>query len=219
MGKCRSALCLAVAAACLLAGCARTLPPATSSPAPSPATAATLESSGPATGEGAAPAGVQDGMVLCMDFTAGSENESVREVELSAPVPAEQLADTLTDTTDIRFRFTVAWQGSNCTVTWQRDSALWCAEMPQNANPDYVFYDEDLLRWFLLDTVWRTLQQSYGAGNIFYQNADGQPLTLDDLWPLEHFDLSQPYRGSAWYYSESIAYLEQWHLLEQSGQP
>ena len=211
-------LCLAVAAACLLIGCTRNVPAAEPSPAPSPAEAATLETSGPATGEDAAPTGVQSGTVLYMDFTAGSETESVRPVE-SAAIPADSLSDTLTDTTGIRFDFTLAWQGSSCTVTWQKDSALWCTEMPQDADPDYVFYDSDLLRWFLLDTVWRTLQQSYGAGDIFYQNAEGQTLTLDDLWPLEHFDLAQPYRGSSWYYGESIAYLEQWDLLEQSGQP
>ena len=174
------ALCLTVAAACLLAGCTRTVPAAEPSPAPSPATAATLETSGLATGEDAAPTGAQGGSALYMDFTAGSEAEAVRVVESADAIAADSLSDTLSDTTGIRFDFTLAWQGDDCTVTWQNDSALWCAEMPQDANPDYVFYDSDLLRWFLLDTVWRTLQQGYGAGDIFYRDAEGQPLNLEE---------------------------------------
>lgn len=216
--KYRPVFCLALA--CLMAACGRTgqaASPAASNPA---ASAATLETSGGSTGEAAAPLGAagQAG-VMYMDFTAGSEAEDVRPVELPDPVPVRELSSALTRVTGIAFDFSLDWQGDSCTVAWQEGSALWCAEMPQDSNPDYVFYDADLLRWFLLDTVCRTLRQGCGAREVYYTAADGSPLELDGLWPLEHFDLSRPFRGSAWYYSESIAYLEQWDLLEQDGCP
>lgn len=166
-------------------------PTATPAPSCSPATAETAD-------------------ILYLDFTAGSEVEDVRPMELPQGIRAEQLCDTLTDMTGIPFGFTVSWNSDRCTVSWQKDSALWCDEMPQDTNPDYVFYDENLLRWFLLDTVWRTLTESYGAQQVRYCTDNQRPLVLDSLWPLEHFDLSQQYQGSAWYYSESIRYKEQW---------
>ena len=194
--------CVLVGAACaaLLAGCR--LPPA---PPDNPATAET------STRETAA--------FLDMDFTAGGRNADVRPVELAQGIRTSGLSDALAGATGIPFSFTLTWQGETCTVAWQQDSALWTQQMPQGQEPDYLFYDADLLRWFLLDTVWQTLQQEFGAEEVYYCDADGQPLQLADLWPLEHFDLSQPYRGSGWYYSESIAYLDNWKGADRDAQP
>lgn len=209
--------CLAVAAGCiaLLAGCDQRDQPA-ATPAPSaPTAAATAESSPEADGSALVSTG-ETASLIYMDFTAGSEVEDVRPVCCAAP--AEDLCASLTRITGIPFHFSLSWQQRSCTVTWQPESALWSDQTPQGEGSDYLFYDEDLLHWFMLDTVWRTLQQSYGAETVYYRTQDNQAPDLTELWPLEHFDLNQPYRGSAWYYGESVIYREEWEVLDQTDQ-
>ena len=171
------------------------------------------------TAAGGTPQATPETAVLYLDFTAGSEVEDVRPVELPAPVSADGLCAALTDETGIPFDFALAWDGGDWTVTWQDGSALWSGEMPQGGGPDYMFYDADLLRWFLLDTVWHTLTDGFGADTVTFRLPDGAAPDLAGLWPLEHFDLTGPYRGSAWYYAESIAFKDEWEMLEQTGQP
>lgn len=219
--KHRFLFCLAAAACGLaLTACAETgaeassvLPAASPQQAEPPAQQPAIRTAETATAE---TAGLADALLL--DFTAGSEVEDVRVVQVPGGVDAAALCAALTEETGIAFDFTLEQQGDAWTVTWQAGSALWDGEMPQGGSPDYVFYDADLLRWFLLDTVWRTLNDSFGAQAVYYRAADGQPPALDDLWPLEHFDLAGPYRGSAWYYGESIAYKDEWEVLDQTGE-
>ena len=184
-----------------------------------PATALAAAPATPETGTGSVTAETAAGhCTLYMDFTAGSEVPDVRPVELDCTVPPGELSQALTETTGIPFAFTLEHNGDRWTVKWQKDSALWNHDMPQG-NPEYVFYDDDLMHWFLMDTVWCTLKEAYGATEVSYRSTDGGSLKMESLWPLEHFDLSQPYRGSSWYYAKSIAYRDKWSLLEQSGQP
>lgn len=136
---------------------------------------------------------------LLMDFTAGSNVEDVRPVELDTGIALTDLCSTLEEITGIQFAFTVATDETGCTVTWQEDSALVQGETPQDEKQDYVFYDDDLLRWFILDTVWRNLTEEFGVAQVVYHGPDGAALALEEPWPLGDFDLSQPYRGSAWY--------------------
>ncbi len=61
---------------------------------------------------------------LLMDFTAGSNVEDVRPVELDTGIALTDLCSTLEEVTGIQFAFTVATDETGCTVTWQEDSAL-----------------------------------------------------------------------------------------------
>lgn len=136
---------------------------------------------------------------LLMDFTSGSHVEDVRPVELEQSIPMSELCDTLEQITGIQFDFTVQTGETGCVVTWQDTSALVQGETPQDEQQDYVFYDDDLLRWFMLDTVWRNLTEEFGAAQVVYAGPDGTALRLEEPWPLGDFDLSQPYQGSTWY--------------------
>ncbi len=182
-------LAAAAAAIMLLAGCQQ------AQPVPGSASAETAE-----TGESARTD------TLRMDFTAGSNVEDVRTVELEAAVTPAALCDTLEELTGIQFDFTVAQNGDVYTVAWQDTSALILGETPQDEHQDYVFYDDDLLRWFMLDTVWRNLTEEYGAKEVLYTDPEGAVLTLESPWPLENVDLSEPYRGSTWYCEQSTGW-------------
>lgn len=143
---------------------------------------------------------------LLMDFTAGSNVEDVRPVALEHEISVPELCSALEEATGIQFDFTVTSSPDGCTVTWQESSALIQGETPQDENQDYVFYDDDLLRWFLLDTVWRNLTGEFGMEQVVYTGPDGAALDLQDPWPLGQFDLSQPYQGSAWYCEQCAAW-------------
>lgn len=172
----------AVTAVLLLASCRLT------QPVEDPA-----EDQTPETGESA-----RTGTLL-MDFTSGSNVEDVRPVELEQGIAMSELCSTLEEITGIQFDFTVTMDQAGCTVTWQESSALIQGETPQDEQQDYVFYDDGLLRWFMLDTVWRNLTEEFGAAQVVYTGPDGAALSLEEPWPLGDFDLSEPYRGSAWY--------------------
>lgn len=182
------------AGAMLLAGC-RTTPPEEPSAEVQTRETGTAETGGSARTD-----------TLWMDFTAGSNVEDIRPVALETSVTAEELCAALEQVTGIRFDFTLSADGAGYTVAWQSDSAMLQGETPQDEHQDYVFYDDDLLRWFMLDTVWRNLTEEFGAGQVLYTGPDGAPLQLEDPWPLGGFDLSEPYRGSAWYCEQSEAW-------------
>ena len=155
----------AVTAVLLLASCRLT------QPVEDPA-----EDQTPETGESA-----RTGTLL-MDFTSGSNVEDVRPVELEQGIAMSDLCSTLEEITGIQFDFTVTMDQAGCTVTWQESSALIQGETPQDEQQDYVFYDDGLLRWFMLDTVWRNLTEEFGAAQVVYTGPDGAALQLEEPW-------------------------------------
>ncbi|MDD4851263.1 MAG: hypothetical protein PHO10_11290 [Gemmiger sp.] len=142
---------------------------------------------------------------LYMDFTNGSETETVNQVpyEYEGTLTPEILLQGLSETTGLDFFATVTQADGKVTVDWQNDSTLLYGLDEREQKQEYYFYDAQTLDWFMLDTASRTLRENLGAEAVYYTMDNGGALTVPDLWPVSTFAADTPYEGSTAYYAAS----------------
>lgn len=143
----------------------------------------------------------QTNILYCAFY--GTDDEHVREYPIEytgAPKSPEELADALTELSGICFDVTVNQIEEGLTVDWAASSTLFSVESPDEKSEEFHFFDYDSCAWFMMDSLWLTLTENFGAENIYYTMDGGQELVLDKLSSsITEFPSDVPYMGSDFY--------------------
>jgi len=208
--------------ACNAANTPETNSPATGTTAPSqPSAANTSEQSG-STAETPAPTSntptVTDDetarepeniATLCADFSGGSSEPNIEQYELGyqGELTPEILTDGLTDLTGLDFSADVVRTEMGFVVLWKDNSTLIANLDGREQKEGFVFFDEDSMRWFMMDSLYRTLLENFGEDAVFYSMGDsiqsGCELEFEELYPTNRFPAGIPYMGSPFYFAHA----------------
>lgn len=150
------------------------------------------------------PDGVLRSAILVFDFSCGSPEGGNIRTEIY-----ESYSETIDDTELIYALSTVSGLDFNVTVSlsdngrviadWAADSTLIAGLDDREQNEEFFFYDADSLRWFMMDSLWKTL----GASEIYYTMDGGKELVFDDLYAAKVIPSDVPYMGSAFYFAHA----------------
>ena len=183
---------------CLLTACGNAVP--SSAPASS-------ESSGaPASSEPAEPAQstAESTRTDVLYAVFGAEDVKEYPIEYTGdPKTADDLARALTELTGLDFIITASKTDDGWIVDWAADSTLVAGLDDRVQKDDFFFFDQDSLRWFMMDSLWRTLTENLDAENIYYTMDGGQDMVFEELYPVNTFPSDSPYMGSDFYFAHA----------------
>lgn len=130
--------------------------------------------------------------------------ENVKEYPIEytgAKKTAEELAHELSKLTGLDFFITVSKADDGWIVDWTADSTLVAGLDGREQKKEFFMNDQDSLRWFMMDSLWRTLSENLDAENIYYTMDGGQELAFDELNPVNEFPSDIPYLGLEFYFA------------------
>jgi hypothetical protein len=141
---------------------------------------------------------------LVADFSYGSAELSTESYELgySGELTPEILIEGLSALTGLDFFASAVRTEYGFSVTWHADSTLIANLDDREQKDGFHFYDADSLRWFMMDSLYRTLVANFGEDDVFYSTEDGE-LAFDELYPTNSFPARIPYMGSAFYFAHA----------------
>jgi hypothetical protein len=141
---------------------------------------------------------------LIFDYTGGSTEESlVYEIfDTYDDIAPETFAEALTWWTGLNFDATVSFDDRGLNVDWRPSSTLIAGLEDGAPEEGFAFSDADSLRWFMMDSMWRTLANEYG-GDVFFTMNGGLPLEFDELYPVKAIPIGAAYLGSQAYFGAS----------------
>ncbi|MDR1209528.1 MAG: hypothetical protein LBK41_04345 [Clostridiales bacterium] len=176
---------LALMAALMLAGCG-----AAEDGKPAPAT------------DTAKPANYGITADLVADFTFGlSDADAARMGLVSTYIYAydgdltpQKLTEGLERMTGLTFGARVSTDGAACVVRFAEDSDLFADETPGRSF--FAFSSADEMRWFMLDSLWRTVVANLAAERVVFRAEGGGDLSVVGMSPVGVFGADEPYPGS-----------------------
>ena len=89
------------------------------------------------------------------------------------------------------------------TVDWAADSTLVAGLDDREQKEDFFFYDQDSLRWFMMDSLYQTLLANFSVEEIYYTMEGGLELSFDEMYPVSAFPADIPYMGSPFYFAHA----------------
>lgn len=148
-------------------------------------------------------------VTLYADFSNGSETAEAdgliqtESAQVAEETPAA-LAEALSDWTGLDFEVgDVAVDGKKITVDWAASSTLVAGLDDREQKEGFHFYDADSLRWFMMDSLYRTLTENLDAEEVYYTMDGGKELTLDGMNPVSIFPSDIAYQGSPFYFAHA----------------
>lgn len=99
--------------------------------------------------------------------------KDVRENAFSYPQNActpLTVAQALTAWTGLQFSISFEFdaQGNCYRVDWKADSSLATGQPPEQQKEDFRFYDADTLRWFMLNSLCRSIRENLEHTDVYY---------------------------------------------------
>ena len=151
----------------------------------------------------------QTEVTLYADFSCGSEVAqenaliSTKTATISELTP-QALAEALSLWTGLDFTLNAASvEETAITVDWAADSTLVAGLDDREQKEDFFFYDQDSLRWFMMDSLYQTLLANFSVGEVYYTMDGGQGLSFDELYPVSAFPADISYLGSPFYFAHA----------------
>ena len=134
----------------------------------------------------------------------GAEDVKEYPIEYSGTQKtAEELATELSKLTGLDFTITADKTDDGWSVDWAANSTLVAGLDDREQKEDFFFFDQDSLRWFMMDSLWRTLTENLNAENIYYTMDGGRELAFEELYPVNVFPSDIPYMGSDFYFAHA----------------
>lgn len=130
----------------------------------------------------------------------GAEFES-HPFEYSGDLTVEMLAGGLSQLTGLDYFLTEtpASKPNEIIIDWSKNSTLIANLDDREQRKAFSFFDSDSMRWFMMDSLWRTLTENFNVENIYYTMDSGENLVFDELSPVKEFPADLPYMGEAFY--------------------
>ncbi|AET67884.1 hypothetical protein Desor_2288 [Desulfosporosinus orientis DSM 765] len=141
--------------------------------------------------------------MLYTNMETGSEsaNFETHSFEYSGDLTVEKLAQGLSQLTGLDFYITEkpSAQENEIYIDWEKKSTLIANLDDREQKEEFLFYDADSMRWFMMDSLWRTVMENFEVENVYYTMDGGDELVFDELNPINEFPGDVPYMGSAFY--------------------
>ena len=136
---------------------------------------------------------------------------STEEKQITLPIEGESvsrsfiafaLADGLSEWTGLDFKLNdIAFPDEESVlVDWSKDSTLISGIGDRAFKEDFHFYDAVSLNWFMMDSLWRTLNEAFHK-DVYYTMDGGKELKFEELSPINIFPATVPYMGSPFYFA------------------
>lgn len=113
------------------------------------------------------------------------------------------LMDALSELTGLDFEGEAYSLQGGIYVEWSNFSTLVTGLDGREQKEGFFLYDTESLRWFMMDSLWYTMQENFGDVPVYYSQEGRDDLTFDDLGPVLSLDTTAPYMGSNVYRSHS----------------
>jgi|GEM_PF-1977806 len=143
------------------------------------------------------------------DFTNGSQTpagDAIQEYQIDyyGGLAPSILAQGLSVVTGLNFTVAFKEVPDGLRVDWNSTSALLD---PENGRQQdcLAFGSVDEMRWFMMDSLWRTLVKEMKVENVYYTMEGGKKLSLEGLNPVDSFLPDEPYRGSTYYFAQAAS--------------
>lgn len=142
---------------------------------------------------------------LVTDFSGGNSDLNVEQYELgySGTLTPEILIDGLSNLTGLDFIADTVQTEMGITVDWKNESTLIAGLDGREQKENFHFFDADSMRWFMMDSLYRTLMENFGDENIYYTMDGEKELAFEDLSPTSSFPSDIPYLGSPFYFGHA----------------
>lgn len=94
----------------------------------------------------------------------------------------EKIAAALSEWTGLDFTITseLDAQYNTVIIDWSTDSAMATGQPPETQKEEFHFYDEEQLRFFMLNSLCRTIRENMGKIDVFY-TLGGNGDNMNDL--------------------------------------
>lgn len=157
---------------------------------------------------------------VIFDRSYGSTEENIRRETVYSyeEISLDEVIQAMSDWSGLDFLFDVQLSGGvndrTAVIDWKADSSLILGYPPENqesrlsyASEEHTdfhrFHDADSLRWYMMDSVWRTMKENLYTDEIYFTMDGGKELVFDELFPINMFPADIPYVGSPFYFSHS----------------
>ncbi|WP_146953609.1 hypothetical protein [Alkalibaculum bacchi] len=143
--------------------------------------------------------------VLCADFSSGNSDLNIKEYELeyTGDLTPEALLEGLTELTGLDFIADTAQTQKGITVDWKKESTLIANLGDREQKEEFFFYDADSMRWFMMDSLYRTLRENFEEIDTYYTMDGGKELEFEELYPVKLFPTDMSYEGSPFYFAHA----------------
>jgi hypothetical protein len=158
---------------------------------------------------------------VIFDRACGSAEENIQweTVYSYDDISLEEIIDSMSSWSGLNFNVTVTDREGGLNIDWAADSSLitefdgssgeqedapLIAEFSgmREQTESYVFEDADTLRWFMMDSMKRTLNEN-GHPVVYYTMDGGKELIFDELYPVNIFPADIEYMGSPFYFAHA----------------
>jgi hypothetical protein len=154
---------------------------------------------------------------IILDFSFGSPEAVLRqETEYAyGEIDIEHLAECLDWFTALDFTVTFSThEDGGIIVDWKMDSSLLLGTVPEEHEKRLVYHSDEIvdelrfsdpnkMRWFMMDSMYRTIQDNGYPDVIYYTMDGGNELIIEGLSPVSVFPSDIPYMGSAFYFAHA----------------
>ena len=96
----------------------------------------------------------------------------------------EKIANSLSALTGLNFDISVTYVSTtenSITIEWNPNSSLATGIPPEPQNEDFFFFDRDSLRWFMLNSLCRSIRENYGEVDVYYTINGGMDINSLEL--------------------------------------
>lgn len=125
------------------------------------------------------------------------------EIGFEGPLTIDILCNSLSQITGLDYFNADYIDDNGIHIDWAPNSTLIANLDDRDQQEDFTFYDEDSMRWFMMDSLWKTLIENYGNVNVYYSMNGWENLKFDSLSLVSEFPADSPYMGSAFYYAHA----------------
>ncbi len=119
--------------------------------------------------------------------------------EYTGELTVEILAKGLSETTGLDYFVTAKKVKDGISVDWAKDSTLVANLDDREQKEKFFFFDADSMRWFMMDSLWLTINDNLAPENVYYTMDGGKDLVFEALYPINQFPADLPYMGSAFH--------------------
>jgi len=169
-------------------------------------------------------------MSVYLDFSNGNPSGSIRsqsDLYYFDKPEEDWIIEMLSDVSGLDFSAEIIrGDDGGIIVDWSESSSLIAGIGGREQKRGFVFDDDDAMRWFMMDSMWRTVAKRYSAEDVFYTMGGGKELAFASLSPVDVFPSHIPYMGSPFYFGHdgeagddglSFSYFDGWEFIFESG--
>lgn len=141
---------------------------------------------------------------VIFDKANGSAEENIQQETVYSyeDITLEEIVDAMSTWSGLNFDVTISSVDGGVNVDWAADSSLLAGLDGDGQKEGYRFYDIDTMRWFMMDSMLRTLNENYYPV-VYYTMDGGKELIFNELYPVNVFPSDIPYMGSPFYFTHA----------------